>query len=127
MKIKQLFYLPWWFIKARFFGCKHPLQTVLFISDHCNLQCKHCSVYQQENPHNMTYGEVRQHLEYSYKLGSRFVDFEGGEVMIWRDGDYRINDLIDIAKEYTIFFRSCYCYIKQTSFFFYFVWSLTKR
>ena len=103
MKIKQLFYLPWWFAQARFFGRKRPLQTVLFISDRCNLQCKHCSVYQQENPHNMTYDEVRQHLEYSYKLGSRYVDFEGGEVMIWRDGDYRINDLIDLAKEIGFF------------------------
>ena len=103
MKIKQLFYLPWWFVKARFFGCKRPLQTVLFISDRCNLQCKHCSVYQQENQHNMTYDEVRQHLEYSYKLGSRFVDFEGGEVMIWRDGERRINDLINLAKEIGFF------------------------
>ncbi len=98
MSIKQLFYLPWWFVRARFFGRKQPLQTVLFISDRCNLQCKHCSVYQQENQHNMTYDEVRRHLEYSYKMGSRFVDFEGGEVTIWRDGDHRINDLIDLAK-----------------------------
>lgn len=103
MKIKQLFYLPWWFAQARFFGRKQPLQTVLFISDRCNLQCKHCSVYQQENQHNMTYDEVRQHLEYSYKLGSRFVDFEGGEVMIWRDGERRINDLINLAKEIGFF------------------------
>ncbi len=103
MKLKQLFYLPWWFVQARFFGRKRPLQTVLFISDRCNLQCKHCSVYQQENQHNMTYDEVREHLEYSYRLGSRFVDFEGGEVMIWRDGDRRINDLIDLAKEIGFF------------------------
>ncbi|MBO7724148.1 MAG: radical SAM protein [Paludibacteraceae bacterium] len=101
--MKQLFYLPWWFAQARFFGRKRPLQTVLFISDRCNLQCKHCSVYQQENQHNMTYDEVRQHLEYSYKLGSRFVDFEGGEVMIWRDGERRINDLINLAKEIGFF------------------------
>ncbi len=103
MKIKQLFYLPWWFFRARFLGSKRPLQTVLFISDRCNLQCKHCSVYQQKNPHNMTFDEVRQHLEYSYRLGSRYVDFEGGEVMIWRDGNYRINDLIDLAKKIGFF------------------------
>lgn len=105
MNIKQLFYLPWWFFRARFLGSKRPLQTVLFISDRCNLQCKHCSVYQQENQHNMTYEQVREHLEYSYKLGSRYVDFEGGEVMIWRDGERRINDLIALAKQ--IGFYSC--------------------
>lgn len=51
----------------------------------------------------MTYDEVQKHLEYSYRLGSRYVDFEGGEVMIWHDGDYRINDLIDLAKEIGFF------------------------
>jgi MoaA/NifB/PqqE/SkfB family radical SAM enzyme len=103
--MKQLFYLPWWFIRARFFGRRAPLQTVLFISDICNLRCKHCSVYELKNPHNMTYEQVREHLQYSYDLGSRFVDFEGGEVTIWRDGDKRINDLIALAKE--IGFFSC--------------------
>ena len=53
----------------------------------------------------MTYEQVREHLQYSYDLGSRFVDFEGGEVTIWRDGDKRINDLIALAKE--IGFFSC--------------------
>ncbi len=53
----------------------------------------------------MTYEQVREHLQYSYDLGSRFVDFEGGEVTIWKDGDKRINDLIDLAKE--IGFFSC--------------------
>ncbi len=105
MNLKQLFYLPWWFFQARFFGRKRPLQTVLFISDRCNLKCKHCSVYQQTNPHNMTFDQVREHLVYSYQLGSRYVDFEGGEVMLWRDGTRTINNLIDEAKR--IGFFSC--------------------
>lgn len=105
MNPKQLAYLPWWFFQAKFLGRKKPLQTVLFISDRCNLQCKHCSVYQKENQHNMTFEQVRSHLVYSYKLGSRFVDFEGGEVMLWRDNGFTINDLIDEAKR--IGFFSC--------------------
>ena len=75
------------------------MQTVLFISDQCNLKCKHCAVYAKEKPNIMTYEEIRKELEYSYRLGSRFVDLEGGEVMLWKDGDYRINDVIDLAKE----------------------------
>ena len=103
--MRKFFYLGWWFFRARFFGRRAPLQTVLFISDICNLRCKHCSVYELKNPHNMTYEQVREHLQYSYDLGSRFVDFEGGEVTIWRDGDKRINDLIALANE--IGFFSC--------------------
>lgn len=69
--LKQFFYLGWWFFGARVLGRRKPLQTVLFISDRCNLRCKHCSVYQLKNPHNMTYEQVREHLLYSYNLGSR--------------------------------------------------------
>lgn len=103
MKISQMFYLAKWFIGARVFGRRRPLQTVLFISDRCNLKCRHCSVYAKENPNVMTFGEIRRELEYSYGLGSRFVDLEGGEVMIWRDGDKTINDVIDMAREIGFF------------------------
>lgn len=98
-----MFYLAKWFIGARIFGRQRPLQTVLFISDKCNLRCRHCSVYAKENPNVMTFGEIRRELEYSYGLGSRFVDLEGGEVMIWRDGDKTINDVIDMAREIGFF------------------------
>lgn len=98
-----MFYLAKWFIGARVFGRQRPLQTVLFISDRCNLRCRHCSVYAKENPNVMTFDEIRRELEYSYGLGSRFVDLEGGEVMIWRNGDKTINDVIDMAREIGFF------------------------
>ncbi|MCF0207576.1 MAG: radical SAM protein [Bacteroidales bacterium] len=100
--MKQFFYLGWWFFKTRFLGKRIPLQTVLFISDRCNLRCKHCSVV-SDNPLSKTYSQIKEELEFSYKLGSRFVDFEGGEVMLWRDGDKTINDLIDLAKNIGFF------------------------
>lgn len=103
MKLGQFFYLGWWFFRARVLGRKRPLQTVLFISDRCNLKCRHCSVYAKEKPNVMTFEEIRKELEYSYSLGSRFVDLEGGEVMIWRDGDRNINDVIDMAREVGFF------------------------
>ncbi len=97
--LKSLIYLPLWFVKAKFLGIKAPLQTVLFISDQCNLACKHCTVYKQENLNIKTYAQIKEELEYSYKLGSRFVDFEGGEPTIWKQGNYRLNDLIRLSKE----------------------------
>lgn len=96
--MRKLFYLACWFLKARFLGKKKPLQTVLFISEKCNLQCRHCTVYKKENPHIKTYHQIAEELKYAYRLGSRFVDFEGGEPMIWSDGAYKINDLIRLAK-----------------------------
>lgn len=94
----QLLYLFSWFFKAKFFGRKQPLQTVLFISEKCNLACRHCNIYRKENPKIKTYEQIREELEYAYGLGSRFVDFEGGEPMLWEDGEKNINDLIRLAK-----------------------------
>ncbi|NDV46552.1 radical SAM protein [Paludibacter sp. 221] len=96
--IKSFLYLPFWFVKTRIFGKKSPLQTVIFISDQCNLQCKHCCVYAQKIIKKKSYEQIKEELEYSYKLGSRFVDFEGGEPTMWKDGEHDLNSLIRLAK-----------------------------
>lgn len=101
----RIVYLAKWFIGARFFGKKKPLQTVLFVNNQCNLSCKHCAVYEHKNPIIKPYGQIKEELEYSYRLGSRFVDFEGGEPTIWHDNDLNINDLIECARK--IGFYSC--------------------
>jgi MoaA/NifB/PqqE/SkfB family radical SAM enzyme len=97
--MKSLLYLPLWFFKARVLGVRRPLQTVLFISDKCNLACRHCSVYRAVNPNIKSYAQIKEELEYSYRLGSRFVDFEGGEPTLWRDGDRDLNSLLRLAKK----------------------------
>jgi len=101
--MKSFFYLPWWFFRARILGCRRPLQTVLFITDECNLACKHCIVYRATNQNIKTYEQVKDELVYSYRLGSRFVDFEGGEPTLWRDGDKDLNSLIRLSKEIGFF------------------------
>lgn len=101
--MKKLIYLGWWWVRARFFGRKAPLQSVIFVSDRCNLSCKHCTVYNHKNPLNKSFAQIREELEYCYSLGSRFVDFEGGEPTLWTDGDKNINDLCDLARELGFF------------------------
>lgn len=101
--IGQFFYLAFWQFLS-FFGRKAPLQSVIFILDKCNLRCKHCSVYAIAKPRIKTMDIIRKELEYCYKKGSRFVDFEGGELYLWKDETnsnhiYTINDVIDVAHE----------------------------
>ena len=103
--MKQLLYLAVWFVRAKFLREKRPLQTVIFITNHCNLSCKHCSIYEHLHPTNKTMNQIKEELEYSYKKGSRFVDFEGGEPLLWTDNENTLNDLITMAK--TIGFFSC--------------------
>jgi sulfatase maturation enzyme AslB (radical SAM superfamily) len=105
----KLLYLPIWFFKTRILGKQIPLQSVLFISDKCNLQCKHCCVYGKSSNFNIsTFEEVEKELEYCYNLGARFVDFEGGEPFIWKDDsnpdDVKdINSLFRLAKKIGFF------------------------
>ncbi len=96
--LRQYFYLAQWFVRARFFGRKAPLQTVLFITDKCNLRCKHCSVYGSAGYRQRTYDEIVADMHYAYQKGSRFIDLEGGEPTLWKEGDKTINDLIDKAR-----------------------------
>jgi len=95
----ELFYYATWFFKSKFLGQRNPLQSVIFVTDRCNLNCKHCNVVKSgPDCTTMTYQQVRDELEYCYRMGSRIVDFEGGEPHLWSDGDYDINSLIDLAR-----------------------------
>jgi Fe-coproporphyrin III synthase len=105
MKFSQITYLGRWWFRAKFLGRKKPLQSVIFVSDRCNLSCAHCSVYNHKNPITKTYDQVKEELQYCYSLGSRFVDFEGGEPFLWSDGERNINDLCDLA--HSLGFFSC--------------------
>ena len=73
-----MLYLPLWWVRA-VLGRRKPLQSVVFISDRCNLSCKHCNVYNHLAPVDKTFAQIEEELRYCYGLGSRFVDFEGGE------------------------------------------------
>ncbi len=101
--IKQYIYLAQWFLRARFLGRRAPLQTVLFITDKCNLRCKHCSVYGSAGNKQRSFEDIVADMKYSYELGSRFIDLEGGEPTFWKEEGKTINDLIDKALEIGFF------------------------
>lgn len=100
--IKKMAYLTKWQISV-WLGSRRPLQSVIFILDKCNLRCKHCSVYAISQPRIKTLQQIKEELEYCYNLGSRFVDFEGGELYFWKDKQgertYTIDDVIDLAHQ----------------------------
>ncbi len=52
-----------------------------------------------------SYDQILRELEFCYKKGSRFVDFEGGEPTLWHDGGHTLNDLYDAA--HAMGFYSC--------------------
>ena len=83
-----------------FFICRKekPYILGLVINDKCNLHCKHCRVGNLGRP-DMSMQQVRQHLVDFYLRGARFLYLEGGEPYLWRDGNYRLNDVVNCARE----------------------------
>jgi MoaA/NifB/PqqE/SkfB family radical SAM enzyme len=79
-------YYAKWFFQCKILGKRKPLQSVIFITDRCNLKCRHCNVVKDgADCTTKTLEQVKDDLLYSYNLGSRIVDFEGGEPHLWRD------------------------------------------
>ena len=102
-RLCQHLYFLKWYAQIRFLRKRKPLQTVLFISDLCNLRCKHCCIYNDHNPNIKSYDTIASELERVYRMGSRFVDFEGGEPFLWKDGNRNVNDLFDLARDMGFF------------------------
>ena len=101
--MKNYFYLPAWYLK-NVAGKQHkPLQTVLFLTDYCNLKCRHCTQDGHAGTTMKPWRQIEEELRFSYAQGSRFLDLEGGEPTLWRDGSLGINDVIRLAKEIGFF------------------------
>ncbi|MFN8487749.1 MAG: radical SAM protein [Caldilineaceae bacterium] len=100
-KFQHLLRLGWAYIR---FGIDFvllrkngPFILGLVTNDTCNLHCIHCRVANVRHS-RMSYAEVRTHLEDYYQKGVRFLYLEGGEPYLWRDHQYRLQDIIDLAK-----------------------------
>lgn len=95
---KMMFYLPYWYFKNVILRGHGPLQTVIAITDCCNLACLHCTSSTHACTGMKSYRQIESELKQAWKAGARFVDFEGGEPTLWKEGNYRLNDLYELAR-----------------------------
>lgn len=103
----QLIYLGWWFIRARLFGRRKPLQSVLFVTNGCNSTCRHCThCTRPEADYFMPFDEIGQHLDHCLAQGARILDIEGVKLLHWHDGEHKVNDLFQLAKDKGFFSTS---------------------
>lgn len=64
----------------------------------CNLHCSQCPFIRSPQP-SMPYSKVISVLDELKEHGVGIVIFEGGEPMLWRDGERSIDDVIAAAKQ----------------------------
>lgn len=89
-------YLLWYRLSA-LFGRRRPILGGVKLTHDCNLACIHCP-FKKRKGASLSYEGALSALDTLYSWGVRIVIFEGGEPFLWRDGDYRLNDLVTRAR-----------------------------
>ncbi|GEM_PF-56745 len=99
--------LPWlpdmagFFLQRKILRRKIPLLASFKVTHRCNLECRACPFHLRTDEDNsrMSWDAAIAALENLRRLGTRLVVFEGGEPLLWRDGRYRLHDLVLHARK----------------------------
>ena len=93
-RVQQLNY-----ILRNYFLARHkPFLASFKVTYRCNLRCQQCPFYTLEAP-DLSYAQACRILDQIYARGSRMLVIEGGEPLLWRDGNYRVHDLVAYARQ----------------------------
>jgi MoaA/NifB/PqqE/SkfB family radical SAM enzyme len=93
--------LAWFYIQRKMLKRKLPLLASFKITYRCNLSCRACPFHlrsDREKEH-MSRDAAVHIMDLLNQLGTRMIVFEGGEPLLWRDGSYRLHDLILYARK----------------------------
>jgi MoaA/NifB/PqqE/SkfB family radical SAM enzyme len=64
----------------------------------CNLNCRQCP-FKSNTTTQPSYAQVCRTLDELYTRGSRMVIFEGGEPLLWCDGEFTLRDVVGYAHQ----------------------------
>jgi MoaA/NifB/PqqE/SkfB family radical SAM enzyme len=79
-----------------------PLIYGIAVTDRCNFHCRGCRVANTGRP-AMTWDELVRAMHDAYGRGFRELYFSGGEPMLWRDGEHRLEDAVVEARRIGFF------------------------
>ena len=78
---------------------KHkPFLASFKLTYRCNLKCQQCPFHSMTNT-ELTFEEAKRIIDRLYERGNRILMFEGGEPLLWRDGEWRAHDLVAYARK----------------------------
>jgi MoaA/NifB/PqqE/SkfB family radical SAM enzyme len=99
MNISHILHLAQYYAKARFLNDKKPILAGMKITHRCTLKCKQCPYWQRPMP-DLSWGMIQKIMPEIYNQGIRVLILEGGEPLLWKDGDIRVNDIVREAKKH---------------------------
>lgn len=83
--------------RARLKGRRRPLLAGYKLTTRCNLRCAHCPFWQRPML-ELGYAGAAGVIDRLYDAGARLLVLEGGEPLLWRDGERGLDDLVRYAK-----------------------------
>jgi len=75
-----------------------PLICGLTLTDRCNLHCRHCRIANRRKP-DLTFTEATGAIDSFYDEGGRTLYLQGGEPLLWQDGQYNLEDIVRYSRE----------------------------
>ena len=96
--MKHLYYGLKYVISYRFLKEKTPLICGLVMHNKCNLKCLHCRITER-SAENLSYEDLKILIDSFYDKGGRTIYFEGGEPFLWHDREYKLEDVVNYARE----------------------------
>ena len=79
-------------------GRKRPLLGGIKLTHDCNLACIHCPFWKRKQA-SLSFPQAVGALKILHEWGTRILIIEGGEPFLWRDGHYRLADVVAEAKK----------------------------
>lgn len=77
---------------------RKPFLASFKLTYNCNLRCQQCPFCTMTSS-ELTYQQACLILDRLYERGNRMVVIEGGEPMLWHDGEIRVHDLVIYARQ----------------------------
>ncbi len=78
-------------------GTSTPLLAGFKLTHRCNLHCRHCPFWKRKTT-DPGFEAVVERLTALRALGVLMVIFEGGEPLLWRDGEKTFADVVEAAR-----------------------------
>lgn len=97
--LRRLIKLTGFGLRAKLLGRRQPLLASVKLSYACNLSCSACPFHAraQRPDSHMNWATAVSTLERLKAAGVQIVIFEGGEPLLWRDGEHDFNELAELA------------------------------
>lgn len=92
-RIRQAVYLLQHYLLSK----QKPLLASFKLTYRCNLRCLQCPFFTMQSE-ELSFVEACRIIDKLYARGNRLLMFEGGEPLLWRDGDKRVHDLVVYAR-----------------------------